>query len=282
MEKVAIFVPELKNELSWTSQERPGKPPPRPLEGSAEAEVLHSPASLPAATSELVGGAAAHRVEDLAMSANEDIMYNPITTSAMYNDYYPQNTSADGFENYGGNHIDDRMKARGSSLAPLRKCDSVRRLMTREQFQQNKAILAQMKDEYRRMDAIPCTGDSSDRLGADDLAGELSNKENLLSRIQELEEQLRLAEVIAPPDDPSKPAGVGTMVSFIDMSNQQPWTLLLVGEGERWTRGLSLPISSPVGKALMGRSAGEEVSVRMEGFTSRFHILSVACPQANH
>ncbi len=33
----------------------------------------------------------------------------------IYNDYYPECTSPDGFENYGGNHIDDRMRRRGDS-----------------------------------------------------------------------------------------------------------------------------------------------------------------------
>lgn len=28
----------------------------------------------------------------------------------MFNEYYPENTSSDCFENYGGHHIDDRMR----------------------------------------------------------------------------------------------------------------------------------------------------------------------------
>ncbi len=95
-------------------------------------------------------------------------------------------------------------------------------------------------------------------------------------RIKELESSLSIAEVI----DPVK-IGVdgkvvfGAYIELYDIKTEAEVTYQLVGDLETDLDNGKISISSPVGRALIGKQEGDEIVVKAPGGDIGFEILSV-------
>ena len=95
-------------------------------------------------------------------------------------------------------------------------------------------------------------------------------------RIAELEDRLSRAEVI----DVSKLSGstikFGATVTLVDEDTEEKKVFQIVGESEADVRKGKMSISSPTGRALIGKKAGDTVEVNTPGGGKSYEVLNVA------
>ncbi len=94
-------------------------------------------------------------------------------------------------------------------------------------------------------------------------------------RIVELEDLLQRAEVI----DVSKLSGAsvkfGATVTVIDEDTEKEKTFQIVGETEADVKNGRMSVSSPTGRAMIGKKAGDTVEVNTPGGGKSYEILKV-------
>ena len=95
-------------------------------------------------------------------------------------------------------------------------------------------------------------------------------------RIIELEAKLSNAQVIDPTllDDDDRVV-FGSTVDLIDTESQETVTYQIVGEDEADLKVGKISYSSPIAKALIGKSAGDVAEVRTPGGVREFEIVDV-------
>lgn len=116
-------------------------------------------------------------------------------------------------------------------------------------------------------------GDISENAEYDDAKNEQAMLE---ARIAQLEEKLRSATVIDSKDLGTDIVGVGSSVEVSDATNGRTETYTIVGSSEANPAERKLSNESPVGKALLGRKAGETVVVELpNGKQRRLKITKI-------
>jgi transcription elongation factor GreA len=114
-------------------------------------------------------------------------------------------------------------------------------------------------------------GDVSDNSEYEDLKDEWQKME---ARIRELEQTLERAEVIAP-DAASDNADLGSTVKLrSDDGEEETW--VLVSPEEANTLDGTISTESPVGGALLGRRAGDSVTVSAPSGEIVYTIVSIS------
>jgi transcription elongation factor GreA len=103
-------------------------------------------------------------------------------------------------------------------------------------------------------------GDIAENSEYDDAKNEQAMVE---SRIAQLEERLRGAQVIDKKDIPTDKVQVGTLVHVKDEKTGKSVKYMIVGSAEASPADNRLSNESPVGRALMGHKRGEIVSVQV-------------------
>jgi transcription elongation factor GreA len=95
-------------------------------------------------------------------------------------------------------------------------------------------------------------------------------------RIIELEAKLSNAQIIDPTllDDDDRVV-FGSTVELVDTGNNQTVTYQIVGEDEADLKLAKISYSSPIAKALIGKSSGDVAEVRTPGGVKEFEIVDV-------
>ena len=95
-------------------------------------------------------------------------------------------------------------------------------------------------------------------------------------RILELEAKLANAQIIDPAllDDDGRVV-FGSTVELLDTGNDETVTYQVVGEDEADIKVGKISYSSPIAKALIGKSEGDAVEVRTPGGVKSFEIVDV-------
>jgi transcription elongation factor GreA len=95
-------------------------------------------------------------------------------------------------------------------------------------------------------------------------------------RILELEAKLANAQVIDPSllDDDGRVV-FGTTVDLLDTAGNENVTYQVVGEDEADIKDGKISYSSPIAKALIGKSEGDVVEVKTPGGVKEFEIVGV-------
>ena len=98
----------------------------------------------------------------------------------------------------------------------------------------------------------------------------------LYSRIAELEEILLHAKIVSESETDSDKISIGCKVTVTNLStgNQLP-VYKIVGSQEADVMNFAVSEDSPFGKALMGRKAGEEITVEAPRGAIRYRIDSI-------
>ena len=107
-------------------------------------------------------------------------------------------------------------------------------------------------------------GDISENSEYDDAKNEQAMLE---TRILQLEENLRSALVVAPEDLDTEAVQVGNAVT-VSFDDGKPQTFTIVGSAEA-DPPRKLSNVSPVGKALMGKKKGDEVTINLPNGSTR-------------
>lgn len=98
----------------------------------------------------------------------------------------------------------------------------------------------------------------------------------LESRIQWLEFQLSKAKIIDSDDIDTSRVTLGTTVCFQDLDSGKEFTYTIVGSEESDPKLLKVSAASPVGQALMGREAGDEVVARVPKGKRKLKVMSIS------
>jgi transcription elongation factor GreA len=109
-------------------------------------------------------------------------------------------------------------------------------------------------------------GDISENSEYDDAKNEQAMLE---SRIALLEERIRSAQVVDATELSTDSVQVGMTVTFTDTGSGKPSTFTIVGAAEANSAERKLSNESPVGRALLGRRAGDTVSVSLPNGSTR-------------
>lgn len=97
----------------------------------------------------------------------------------------------------------------------------------------------------------------------------------LEGRIQELQRKLAMAEVIDPSKINQSRAAFGAKVKVLDIEADEEYIFILVGVEEADVRQGKISISSPVGKALLGKEVGDTVMIKAPARTMEYEILEI-------
>ena len=94
-------------------------------------------------------------------------------------------------------------------------------------------------------------------------------------RIQELQAKIAAAEVIDPSKVNQKMVAFGARVKVYDSNLDEEFEFVLVGPDETNVKEGKISITSPVGKALIGKEVGDTVEVKAPAKTIQYEILEI-------
>ncbi|RYE84479.1 MAG: transcription elongation factor GreA [Hyphomicrobiales bacterium] len=94
-------------------------------------------------------------------------------------------------------------------------------------------------------------------------------------RIQELEALLALAEIVDPKTISGSTVKFGATVKIVDDDTEEEKKYQIVGDAEADASNGRISISSPIARALIGRSAGDAIEVAAPGGARGYEILEV-------
>ena len=95
-------------------------------------------------------------------------------------------------------------------------------------------------------------------------------------RLAELEDKISRAEVIDPATLSGKQVKFGAPVTLIDEDTEEKSVYQIVGEDEADIKAKRLAITSPLARALVGKSVGDQVEVTTPGGSKSYEISKVA------
>ncbi|MGA2333351.1 MAG: transcription elongation factor GreA [Syntrophales bacterium] len=97
----------------------------------------------------------------------------------------------------------------------------------------------------------------------------------LQGRIAELENNLATSYVVSLDGLTTDKIVFGSIVTLEDTNTGSRITYQLVGPFESDLKENKISVTSPIGKALIGKTAGDEVSVKTPGGTREFEIADI-------
>jgi transcription elongation factor GreA len=97
----------------------------------------------------------------------------------------------------------------------------------------------------------------------------------LQGRIAELTNNLATSYVVSLDGLTTDKIVFGSIVTLEDTNTGNRITYQLVGPFESDLKENKISVTSPIGKALIGKSAGDEISVKTPGGTREFEIADI-------
>jgi transcription elongation factor GreA len=150
-------------------------------------------------------------------------------------------------------------------------------IMTRSGYEKLKTELTLLRTDMRlevanKLEEARAFGDLSENA---EYHAAKEEQEKLEGRISRLEYKLNKAKIIDFDDLDTSHANLGTTITIQDLDKNDSFTYMLVGTEESDPKENKISISSPVGKAIIGKAVGDEVSVRVPKGLRRLKILEI-------
>ncbi|MBF0565841.1 MAG: transcription elongation factor GreA [Nitrospirae bacterium] len=95
-------------------------------------------------------------------------------------------------------------------------------------------------------------------------------------RIQELQAKIAMANVIDTSRLKQDRVVFGAKVTVLDLDTDEEKIYTLVGPDEADARNGKISITSPVGRALVGKHEGDEVSIKVPAKTLSYEVVSIS------
>ncbi|MBL8087516.1 MAG: transcription elongation factor GreA [Chthonomonas sp.] len=102
------------------------------------------------------------------------------------------------------------------------------------------------------------------------------NQTRLEGRIADLEKVVEYATIVDRPDSDGTTAHLGSRVKLKDLEWKDELEISLVGSFEADPANDLISITSPLGSAVLGKVAGDEVEVEAPAGRQRYQILDVS------
>ncbi len=151
-------------------------------------------------------------------------------------------------------------------------------IMTRSGYEKLKSELTLLRTDQRleiatKLEEARAFGDLSENA---EYHAAKEEQEKLEARISRLEYKLTKAKVVDFEDIDTSHANLGTTIVIQDLDKNVSFTYMLVGTEESDPAENKISVSSPVGKAVIGKAVGEEVSVRVPKGIRRLKIMEIS------
>lgn len=95
-------------------------------------------------------------------------------------------------------------------------------------------------------------------------------------RINDLYKKLSECEVVDPPTAPPERVVFGSTVVLENRDTEDQVRYRLVGPFESDLASGTISVTSPIGRAIIGKEVGDEVQVRTPGGLKRFEIIDIS------
>ncbi|MDA8078932.1 MAG: transcription elongation factor GreA [Nitrospiraceae bacterium] len=97
----------------------------------------------------------------------------------------------------------------------------------------------------------------------------------LEGRIKELKAKIAMADVIDPSKIRQSKVAFGAKVKVIDVEADEEYVFILVGPDEADVKHGRISITSPVGKALIGKDVGDTAIIKAPARTIEYEIVEI-------
>lgn len=153
-----------------------------------------------------------------------------------------------------------------------------------QRFPMTPAGLEKLRDELRRIKEVERPQNVKDievALGHGDLRENAEyhaakeRQAELAARMAYLEGRIGLAQVIDPVSIDSETVGFGATVTLTDMDTDEEVVYILVGEDETDVKAGRISIQAPIARAMLNKSEGDDVTVRLPKGDREFEILKI-------
>ncbi|MFP4047350.1 MAG: transcription elongation factor GreA [Bacteroidales bacterium] len=94
-------------------------------------------------------------------------------------------------------------------------------------------------------------------------------------RIKEIQNMLRNAKVVKDDEVSSESVSIGTTVRLQDEDSEEEFSYTIVGSAEADPLNFKISNESPIGKAILGHSVGDNVKVEVPSGITSYKILSI-------
>ena len=94
-------------------------------------------------------------------------------------------------------------------------------------------------------------------------------------KIQELKAKIAMAQVIDPSTIRQSKVAFGAKVKVLDVEADTEYVFILVGTEEADVKQGKISISSPVGRALIGKDVGDTATIKAPARTIEYEILEI-------
>jgi transcription elongation factor GreA len=94
-------------------------------------------------------------------------------------------------------------------------------------------------------------------------------------RINELKAKIALADIIDPSKIRQSKVAFGAKVKVLDIEADEEYVFYLVGTEEADVKQGKISLSSPVGRALIGKDVGDTVTIKVPARTIEYEILEI-------
>ncbi|MEN6293454.1 MAG: transcription elongation factor GreA, partial [Methanobacterium sp.] len=98
----------------------------------------------------------------------------------------------------------------------------------------------------------------------------------LHGKVQELENNLALSNVIVPNGQVGDKVVFGCYVTIADIDNDEQIKYQLVGPFESDINQNKISVTSPIGRAMIGKETGAEINVKTPGGSRCFEIIEIS------
>ena len=98
----------------------------------------------------------------------------------------------------------------------------------------------------------------------------------LEGKINDLYKKLSECEVVEPPKAPPERVVFGSTVALENQDTGEQMRYRLVGPFESDLASGTISVTSPIGRAIIGKEVGDEVQVRAPGGVKRFEIIDIS------
>ncbi|MHB8881778.1 MAG: transcription elongation factor GreA [Thermodesulfovibrionales bacterium] len=95
-------------------------------------------------------------------------------------------------------------------------------------------------------------------------------------RIKELKAKIAMADVIDPSKIRQSKSAFGATVKVLDTEADLEYVFILVGQEEADVKQGKISITSPVGRALIGKEVGDTVVVKVPARTIEYEVLEIS------
>lgn len=151
-------------------------------------------------------------------------------------------------------------------------------IMTAEGLKELEEELDHRKVTYRKEIAdklrdARAQGDLSENAEYDAAKEEQAHNED---RINEIEEMLKHVVVYDDANDDKSKINIGSNVTILDVEYNEELTYKIVGTSEANSLDGKISNESPVGRALLGHTAGDTVTVETEAGDLQYKVLDVS------